>query len=193
MPILRCKLTFGLSLLLLSFKHVQNWKCKCSLGTELLCNELRRIGNALLSSGCEYQQKFSSSILPSSVNFGQTQMLCLLYFILGTKSQSDNNSPQLGQTGYISSLGDLSFSLQLFDWNAAPETCTRSPMQTHFPSCAKFYIQLWNWMIFLQTISIIRKCYPSLFAHFHNALLHIILIFPLLWLKQKQTSRNRLR
>ena len=173
----------------------------------------------MLSSGCEYQQKFSSSILPSSVNFGQTQMLCLLYFILGTKSQSDNNSPQLGQTGYISSLGDLSFSLQLFDWNAAPETCTRSPMQTHFPSfffilkskgkrtpshptvslvrmrrvsrdtferekdngfetCAKFYIQLWNWMIFLQTISIIRKCYPSLFAHFHNTLLHIILIFP---------------
>ena len=117
------------------------------------------------------------------------------------------------------------FSLQLFDWNAAPETCTRSPMQTHFPSfffilkskgkrtpshptvslvrmrrvscdtferekdngfetCAKFYIQLWNWMIFLQTISIIRKCYPSLFAHFHNTLLHIILIFPRLWFKK---------
>ena len=24
------------------------------------------------------------------------------------------------------------FSLQLFDWNAAPKTCTRSPVQTHF-------------------------------------------------------------
>ena len=68
MPILRCKLTFGLSLLLLSFKHVQNGKCECSLGTELLCNESRRIRNALLSSGFKYQQKFPSSILPSSVN-----------------------------------------------------------------------------------------------------------------------------
>jgi hypothetical protein len=47
-----------------------------------------------------------------------------------------------------------------------------------FETCAKFYIQLWNWMIFLETISIIRKCYPSLFANFHNTLLHIILIFP---------------
>jgi hypothetical protein len=173
----------------------------------------------LLSSGCEYQQKFPSSILPSSVNFGQTQMLCLLYFILGTKSQSDNNSPQLGQTGYISSLGDLSFCAAIVRLECSTQTCTRSPMKTHFPSlfvilkskgkrtpshptvsivrtrrvsrdtferekdngfetCAKFYIQLWNWMIFLQTISIIRKCYPSLFAHFHNTLLHIILIFP---------------
>jgi hypothetical protein len=47
-----------------------------------------------------------------------------------------------------------------------------------FENCAKFHIRLWDRMIFLQIISIIRKCYPSLFAHFHNTLLHIILIFP---------------
>jgi hypothetical protein len=47
-----------------------------------------------------------------------------------------------------------------------------------FESCAKFHIRLWNRLILLQTISIIRKCYPSLFAHFHDALLHIILICP---------------
>jgi hypothetical protein len=41
-----------------------------------------------------------------------------------------------------------------------------------FENSAKFQ------MIFLQTISIIRKCYPSLFAHFHDTLLHIILILP---------------
>ena len=32
-----------------------------------------------------------------------------------------------------------------------------------FDNRAKFHIRLWNRMIFLQTISIIRKCYPSLF------------------------------
>jgi hypothetical protein len=48
-----------------------------------------------------------------------------------------------------------------------------------FENSAKFHIRLWN-----QTLSIIRKCYPSLFAHFHNTLLHIILIFPRLWFKK---------
>ena len=53
-----------------------------------------------------------------------------------------------------------------------------------FESCAKFHIQLWTRMLFLQTISIITKCYPSLFA---RTLFHIILTFPCPLLKNKTT------
>jgi hypothetical protein len=99
----------------------------------------------------------------------------------------------------------LSFLPELFNWNAEPKTWTRSTVETHFPSvfssskikrrkdaispqrsllyaCAGLsrdtFEREWNRLILLQTISITRKCYPSLFANFHDALLHIILICP---------------
>ena len=62
----------------------------------------------------------------------------------------------------------------------------RREKDSGFESCAKFHIQLWNRMRFLQTISIITKCYPSLFAH---TIFHIILTFPCLLLKNKTTYK----
>ena len=53
-----------------------------------------------------------------------------------------------------------------------------------FQDRAKFHIRLWNWMIFLPTIVIIRKCYLYVFAHFHDTIVHIMLIFPCLGFKK---------
>ena len=188
------------------------------------------IGYTWLFSGCEYQQIFPVQFCPPPfilVHFPpHTRMLCLLRSNSKTKSQSASNKPQLGQTGYISSLWNLvffagvvqlecrtqnmdqinrgnSFSQFLFSSKIKRQKDAISPQRSllyacaglsrdtfereennGFESCAKFHIRLWNRLILLQTISIIRKCYPSLFAHFHDALLHIILICPRLWFKK---------
>ena len=103
------------------------------------CNESRGIGYTLLSSGCEYQQTFPVQFCPLPfilVHFPpQTGMLCLLR-TNSLFSKQNHNQPATtlnwAKLDTFQACEICLFSLQLFDWNAAPKTCTRSPVQTHF-------------------------------------------------------------
>ena len=105
---------------------------------------------------------------------------------------STQNMPHIGHTNSFSQLYSSSKikrqkdAISLNVLSCAHAQVSHVTRSGGFESCAKFHNQLWTRMLFLQTISIITKCYPSLFA---RTLFHIILTFPCLLLKNKTTYK----
>ena len=122
---------------------------------------------------------------------------------------------------------DPSFSLWLLEWNAAPKTCTRSLVQTHFLlfifsskikrqkdaitpqrsllcACAGCHVTHRSgrrttgfkiapnftsgcgigWYSYRPFLSSERAIHLYVFAHFHDTIVHIMLILPRLWFKK---------
>ena len=147
----------------------------------------------LLRSKQNHNSQQQPSIGPNWINF---KLVRFVFFAGVVRLQCStqnihqithaNSFPQFFSSSKIQRQKDAISPQQSLLWACAGLSRDTFELEKNngFENCAKFHIRLWNRMIFLQTISILRKCYPSLFAQFHDTLLHIILIFPRLWFKK---------